>query len=128
MTLCYLVALLCGVLAYIIYGLHINICPPNKQGYPYSDIIDGTRKPIERSDIVVFGQLFPFDITQHFMKARGINLTNDFKGVELGPLFNIDTQAECLHSQYARMTPCAVTNAQGMITVVTVRRRRLIIR
>ncbi|KAG0739271.1 hypothetical protein G6F23_009070 [Rhizopus arrhizus] len=116
-TLCYLIALLCGLLAYVIYGLHLNICPQKAEGYPYSTLINGTRQRVQRSEVSVFGKLYSFGVMQSFMQTQGMNLTTEFQGMELGALFDGDTHGACAPYRHGSadptLSPCTVTSSQG---------------
>ncbi|CAO3672035.1 unnamed protein product [Rhizopus stolonifer] len=116
-TLCYLIAFLCGLLAYIIYGLHVDICPEQSEGYPYSEMVNGTRQRVQRSDVSVFGTVYSFPIMQKFMQTKGMNLTTGFQGMELGALFDGDTHGACTSykqgSTDSTLSTCTLSNSQG---------------
>lgn len=95
MTLCYLVGILCGLLAYVIYGLNIDLCPHDRTSYPYSQTINGVTQAIERTEVSVFGQIFPFDIMQNYFTTHNLNLTDDFSGLEIGSIFDGDVHNRC---------------------------------
>ncbi|KAI8969288.1 chitin synthase-domain-containing protein [Mycotypha africana] len=112
-TLCYLVLFLCAILAYVTYGLHFNLCPANNRYSPYSALDEhGQRQPLPRKDVTVFGRFYDFKTMQHYLQKQSVDLTDDFKGVELGPLFDIDTNNNCAAYPDAK-PPCSVKNADG---------------
>lgn len=108
-TLCYLVAFLCGALAYIIYGLNIHLCPKDRSSYPYATEVNGVRVPVQRDSVSVFGQLYPTQTMQSFFATQGLNLTTDFKGMEIGAIFDGDTNNACAAYKNT-LPPCAITN------------------
>lgn len=112
MTLCYLIGFLCGLLAYVIYGLTVDLCPSDYQSYPYSAVnAQGVREPLQREDVYVFGQLYKFNVMQEFFDTQHMNLTKDFQGMEIGPLFNGDTNNDC--AAYASVSNCTLTSPSG---------------
>jgi chitin synthase len=119
--LCYLVGLLCGLLAYVIYGLQVNLCPSDRQSYPYSSINnEGVRARVFREEVSVFGQLYKFDTMQnYFMEHYNMNLTKDFQGMELSSIFDGDTNNDCAPFKQGNVDPtlpsCTLNNPYGKI-------------
>jgi chitin synthase len=107
-----LVAFLCGLLAYVIYGLNLHLCPRDRVSYPFATDIDGVRVPVQRDDVSVFGQLYPTNIMQSFFATQNLNLTADFKGMEIGAIFDGDTSNACV--AYKNSLPaCSITSPTG---------------
>ncbi|KAI8877989.1 glycosyltransferase family 2 protein [Backusella circina FSU 941] len=119
-TLCYLVAFLCGFLAYIIYGLNIDLCPQNRETYPYSKMIDGVPTPIEYTDVFVFGRMVPFDTMKDYLSTKNMTLTSDFAGVEMGSIFDGDINGDCDSYKVGDHDPtlpyCAATSRNGKVS------------
>ncbi|KAI9486594.1 MAG: chitin synthase [Benjaminiella poitrasii] len=121
-TLCYLVGFLCGLLAYVIYGLNIDLCPKDRQTYPYSAINSaGERVPIQRTDVYVFGQLYEFNTMKSYFDTLNLNLTKDFQGMELGSIFDGDTDHACAIFKTGDIDPtlpsCSITSPSGKTTI-----------
>ncbi|KAI8640686.1 chitin synthase-domain-containing protein [Parasitella parasitica] len=117
-TLCYLVGCLCGLLAYVIYGLNVDLCPRDRLSYPYSAIsAQGVRVPSQREQVSVFGQVFQFDTMQGYFSSINMNLTSDFQGMELGSVFDSDTKGYCTPFKQGDVDPtlpsCSVTSPYG---------------
>lgn len=90
-----MVAFLCGALAYIIYGLNIDLCPQDRVSYPFATVIDGQRVPVQREMVSVFGQIYPFNTMASYFATQNLNLTTDFQGLEIGAMFDGDTNNAC---------------------------------
>ncbi|RCH91194.1 hypothetical protein CU098_009243, partial [Rhizopus stolonifer] len=118
-ALCYLVAFLCGALAYITYGLNINLCPSNQLTFPYSTKDNrGRRAAIFRQDkVYVFGQVYNFDTMQNYFALHSLNLTTDFRGMELSSIFDGDTDNSCAYFYHNGLDPtlpsCNLTSNSG---------------
>ncbi|KAG0165866.1 hypothetical protein DFQ30_007908 [Apophysomyces sp. BC1015] len=107
LTLCYIVLLLCGALAFITYGLNKTICPRNQVRYPYASMVDGVRKPIYYDEVRVFGQIFPFEAASQFFASKGLNFTKDYANMEIGSIFDGDTNNAC--SQYNTASTASIS-------------------
>ncbi|KAI8375401.1 chitin synthase [Choanephora cucurbitarum] len=120
-TLCYLIAFLCGALAYITYGLNIHLCPPNRVSYPYSASSQSNgRTPVFRNDYAyVFGQVYDFRVLQYHFSTYQLNLTDEFRGVELGSIFDGDITKSCLRYNQGNTDPainnCSLTSPSGTV-------------
>ncbi|KAG1084745.1 hypothetical protein G6F42_021662 [Rhizopus arrhizus] len=117
-TLCYLVGFLCGLLAYVIYGLNVDLCPRDRLSYPYSAInAQGVRVPSQREQVSVFGQVYKFETMQNYFLSINMNLTSDFKGMELGSIFDGDTRGYCTPFKHGDIDPtlpsCILTSPYG---------------
>ncbi|KAL9557864.1 hypothetical protein MBANPS3_001173 [Mucor bainieri] len=117
-TLCYLVGFLCGLLAYVIYGLNVDLCPKDRLSYPYSAInAQGVRVPTQREQVSVFGQVYKFETMQDYFLSINMNLTSDFKGMELGSIFDGDTRGYCTPFKHGDVDPtlpsCTLTSPYG---------------
>jgi chitin synthase len=110
-TLCYLVGFLCGTLAYVIYGLNIDLCPQDSISYPFAAEINGERVPVQREQVSVFGQIYPFNTTQAFFATQNLVLSDTFKGMEIGSIFNGDTNNACV--AYESVPSCSITSPTG---------------
>ncbi|CEG69555.1 Putative Chitin synthase [Rhizopus microsporus] len=97
LSLCYIILILCGALAFITYGLNRALCPPSSQASntPYSQVVDGQRIPVYHENPRVFGQIYPMDALKSFFATKGLNLTNDYQNVELSGIFDGDTGGYC---------------------------------
>jgi chitin synthase len=112
-TLCYLVAFLCGLLAYVIYGLNIDVCPTDTVTFPFATDVDGQRVPVQRDeDVSVFGQIYSFNTMQTWFATQNLNLTTAFQGMEIGSMFDGDTNNAC--AAYSNSLPaCSITSPSG---------------
>lgn len=107
--------LLCGVLAYIIYGLHIDLCSNDRTNIPYAAEVDGQRVRLQRPAVSVFGQVYPFNTTQAYFGSQNLDFTDAFMGMEIGGIFEGDTKNACAAYQ-ALMPPCSITSPTGLFT------------
>ena len=114
--MCYLVAFLCGLLAYVIYGLNVQLCPRDRISYPYAEEVNGVRVPIQRDSVSVFGQLYSTPIMQSFFATQNLNLTQDFNGMEIGGMFDGDTNNACAAYKNS-LPPCSITSPTGNINL-----------
>lgn len=48
-----------------------------------------------RSEISVYGKLYPFDVMNSFLSSYNISLSKDFEGANMSPLFNADSKGVC---------------------------------
>jgi chitin synthase len=120
-----LVAFLCALLAYVIYGLQVNLCPSDRQSYPYSSVnSQGLRVPVSREDVSVFGQLYKFDIMQNYFMEHNMNLTKDFQGMELNSIFDGDTKNDCAPFKQGDVDPtlpsCTLNSPYGKYRKVSI--------
>ncbi|KAL0089727.1 chitin synthase [Phycomyces blakesleeanus] len=117
LTLVYIILLLCGILAYITYGLNKTLCPVSYQSYPYATDVDGIRTPVYHEEIRVFGQLYPLKTIEDFFQTKGLNLTADYANMEIGAIFDGDTDNRCASyaTSTANMTKgsCIISNPYG---------------
>ncbi|KAG0914330.1 hypothetical protein G6F57_002032 [Rhizopus arrhizus] len=96
LSLCYIILLLCGALAFITYGLTKVLCPTSSSSTSsYSMEVNGQRVPVYNENPRVFGQIYPMDVLQSFFATKGLNLTNDYQNTEIGAIFNGDTTGAC---------------------------------
>lgn len=107
-----MVGFLCGLLAYVIYGLHIHLCPTGRIGVPYAAEIEGQRVPVQREDISVFGQIYSFNATQAYFGTQNLDLSEAFKGTEIGSMFDGDTRNAC--ADY-NLPSCSITSPTGLV-------------
>ncbi|KAI9248939.1 chitin synthase [Helicostylum pulchrum] len=113
LTLCYVVGLLCGILAYIIYGLRINLCHNDITNIPYAAEVDGQRVRLHRPAVSVFGQVYPFNTTQAYFESQNLNLSDVFMGMEIGGIFEGDTKNSCAAYQ-TLISHCSITSPTGV--------------
>ncbi|KAI9260371.1 chitin synthase [Helicostylum pulchrum] len=111
LSLCYLILLLCGSLAFITYGLNQTLCPVSGSNSAYSSMNQGTRMPVYYNHMRVFGHIYPSDTMKSFFATKGMNLTNDYENTDLGPIFNGDVTNAC--AQYNIRLTCALVNPYG---------------
>ena len=113
-----MVGFLCGLLAYIIYGLNIDLCPSDRLSYPYSALnSEGVRVPTQREQVSVFGQVYKFETMQDYFSSINMNLTSDFQGMELGSIFDGDTNSYCTPFKQGDVDPtlpsCSLSSPYG---------------
>ncbi|KAG2233193.1 hypothetical protein INT48_005031 [Thamnidium elegans] len=111
LSLCYIIFLLCGSLAFITYGLNQTLCPVAGSNSAYSSMNQGVRMPVYYNHMRVFGHIYPSDTMKSFFATKGMNLTNDYENTDLGSIFNGDVNNAC--SQYNLRLACALVNPYG---------------
>ncbi|ORX51345.1 hypothetical protein DM01DRAFT_1289873 [Hesseltinella vesiculosa] len=94
-TLCVLILLLCAALGYVTYGLTKTLCPDNASNLAYSQVFNGTRTPVWRSDVRVYGSVYSLDDMKSFFSSQGLNLTNDYQNMDISSIFNDDNSGAC---------------------------------
>lgn len=103
---------MCGLLAYVIYGLNIDLCPQDRLSYPFAADMNGERIPVQRDEISVFGQIYSFNMTQSFFASQNLDLSDSFKGMEIGSIFDGDTNNAC--AAYNFVPSCSITSPTGL--------------
>jgi chitin synthase len=92
------------------------LCPHERitNSYSYNSASTGQSTLTWRSDISVYGKLYPFDIMQNFLlSGYNISLSKDFEGENLSTLFDADTKGVCAHYEVpsnASPTSCTVSD------------------
>ncbi|GAA5803123.1 hypothetical protein HPULCUR_008598 [Helicostylum pulchrum] len=96
-TLCSIIVLFCLGLAFLTFGMKFVLCPyervTNAYSYYNSTLKDTTLT--WRSEILVYGKLYPFDVMNSFLSSYNISLSKDFEGANMSPLFNADSKGVC---------------------------------
>jgi chitin synthase len=116
LSLCYIIFLLCGALAFITYGLNQTLCPTPGGNSPFSRVTNGVRIPVYYSDVRVFGQVYPMDVMKSFFANKGLNLTNDYENTDISSIFNGDTRGDCAafdKNGINTLGACALVNPYG---------------
>lgn len=116
LSLCYIIFLLCGALAFITYGLTQTLCPTPGSNSPFSRVTNGVRIPVYYSDVRVFGQVYPMDVMKTFFANKGLNLTNDYENTDISSIFNGDTRGACAafdKNGINTLGSCALVNPYG---------------
>ncbi|KAL1920786.1 uncharacterized protein VTP21DRAFT_11421 [Calcarisporiella thermophila] len=96
-TLCLIILFFCGLLAFLTFALQPALCPQQRVSFSYTEQFpNGTLSKIWREDVIVYGELYGFEDMRNFLALPqiGINLVNDYKGVDLSGLFD-GTQGYC---------------------------------
>lgn len=110
-----LILLLCLALVYITYGLTRTLCPEQSVTYPYSVVTNGNRVPMYRKDVRVFGRIYSLDSMKSYFASKGLNLTDAFENLELGPVFDGDLRGACnAFGINAALGACRVDSPYGM--------------
>ncbi|KAG1289854.1 hypothetical protein G6F66_009143 [Rhizopus arrhizus] len=113
LSLCYIILLLCGALAFVTYGLTRVLCPTSSGSTTsYSMEVDDQRVPVYNENPRVFGQIYPMDVLQSFFATKGLNLTNDYENTEIGAIFNGDTSDAC-NSFQGTLNSCQLVDPYG---------------
>lgn len=92
------------------------LCPHERitNNYAYNNPTTGNPTLTWRSEILIYGKLYPFDIIQSFLlNGYNISLTKDFEGANLSSLFDADTKGVCAHYEVtfnSAPTTCAIFN------------------
>ncbi|CAO0796117.1 unnamed protein product [Mucor circinelloides] len=112
-ALCSVIILLCICLGFLTFGMRFALCPHERETNTYSfyNQSTGQTELTWRTDINVYGKLYPFDIVNTFLATRyNITLSKDFEGANLSPLFDADPDRVC--SSYVAPTTehCTVMN------------------
>lgn len=113
LSLCYIIFLLCGALAFITYGLNKTLCPTPDSNSPFSRVTNGVRIPVYYSDVRVFGTIYPMDAMKQFFQNKGMNLTNDYENTDISSMFDGDTTGACTKFPSMKLTNCALNNPYG---------------
>lgn len=99
-------------LGFITFGMRFALCPHERESNAYSYYNQSTSQTelTWRSDIDVYGRLYPFEIMKTFLESRyNITLSKDFEGANLSPLFDADPDKVC--NLYLKATEfCTVIN------------------
>ncbi|KAI8339625.1 chitin synthase [Chlamydoabsidia padenii] len=95
LTLCYIILLLCGALAFVTYGLTATLCPTHETNLAYSSTVNGERLPMWRSDVRVLGRVYALDDMKQFFGSKGLNFTNDYENMDISSIFDGDTNGAC---------------------------------
>ncbi|KAI8375023.1 chitin synthase [Choanephora cucurbitarum] len=111
LSLVYIIALLCGALAFITYGLNKTLCPTAEGNSPFSQITNGARIPVYYNDVRVFGSIYKMDTMKSFFASKGLNLTNDYENTDISSIFNGDKNNYC--ANYPTNTICYLNNPYG---------------
>lgn len=111
LSLCYIILLLCGSLAFITYGLNKTLCPVANQNSAYSSVNQGVRIPVYYNNMRVFGQIYSTDTMKSFFATKGMNLTNDYENTDLAPIFDGDVDGHC--NQFNITLTCALVDPYG---------------
>lgn len=113
LSLCYIIFLMCGALAFITYGLNKTLCPTSDNNSPFSRVTNGVRIPVYYSDVRVFGTIYPMDVMKSFFENKGLNLTNDYENTDISSIFDGDTSGACTQFTAMAMNNCALVNPYG---------------
>ncbi|KAI8139495.1 chitin synthase-domain-containing protein [Fennellomyces sp. T-0311] len=111
LALVFIILGLCGVLVFITYGLTLVLCPENRSNSAYSVEVDGVRRPIYSKDVRVYGRVYEMDRMKDFFATQGVNLTNDYENMDLGPIFNGDASGACPGN--VALGPCRLDSPYG---------------
>ncbi|KAF9363852.1 Chitin synthase, class 3 [Mortierella sp. NVP85] len=114
-TLCMIIFLICGVLAFIIFGLQPALCPSgSNSAISYStQPTDGSRPKKENytRSVIIRGSLYPYANMQAYLQRKKIDLTSEYQGQDITSLF-YDTSTPC--TGYPGLNPsntqCIVQN------------------
>lgn len=89
------------------------LCPHERSTNTYS-FLNTTTNSIEltwRSEITVYGKLYPYDIMSSFLKSHyNITLTRDFEGSDMSSLFDPDPSKTCGAYYDVISSNCSVRN------------------
>lgn len=85
-----MIILFCIGFGFLTFGMKFALCPHERITNTYSYYNSTNTILTWRSDILVYGRLYPFDIMNQFLSIYNISLSNDFKGANLSPLFQND--------------------------------------
>ncbi|KAL9538522.1 hypothetical protein MBANPS3_010869 [Mucor bainieri] len=114
-ALCSVIILLCICLGFLTFGMRFALCPHEREtnAYSFYNQSTGQTELTWRTDINVYGRLYPFDTINAFLATRyNMTLSRDFEGANLSPLFDADPDSMC-NSVYASTTEahvCTVMN------------------
>ncbi|KAI8377815.1 chitin synthase-domain-containing protein [Radiomyces spectabilis] len=117
LTLVYMFLCLCGLLAFVTYGLNAVLCPTAGPGYPYSSVVNGVRKPVYHEEVRVFGRVYPMNVVKDYMATKHLNFTTDYLNMDIGSLFDGDTNNACgrykVNGDDPTLPPCQLHNPYG---------------
>ncbi|GJJ67987.1 chitin synthase [Entomortierella parvispora] len=114
-TLCMIIALICGVLAFIIFGLTPTLCPTDSRSVIAYSTTPTDGQPATKDNhidsVIIRGSAYPFDKMQQYLSARNIIMSPDFRAMDISSLF-YDSSNPC--SDYPAInvtsTQCTVPN------------------
>ncbi|KAI9268334.1 chitin synthase-domain-containing protein [Phascolomyces articulosus] len=105
------ILLLCGVLIFITYGLTLVLCPESRTNTAFSAVENGERRVAYYKNPRVFGRIYDMDVMKNFFAMKGLNLTNDYENMDLGPIFNGDAKGACPGN--VALGPCRLDSPYG---------------
>ncbi|KAF8925104.1 hypothetical protein BGZ58_001144 [Dissophora ornata] len=108
-TLCIIIALICSVLAFIIFGLQPSLCPTDSRAVAsYSTQPNDGSTPVKDNhldSVIVRGSLYPFAAMQTYLSSRSVVMSQDYRARDITALF------------YDSSTPCATYPAVNLTSV-----------
>ncbi|KAF9970396.1 Chitin synthase, class 3 [Actinomortierella ambigua] len=112
-TLCILILFICGLLAYLIFGVKPTMCPDNARAVINYSTNPTDGKPAEKNNhiesVIVRGTLYPFEDMRRFLQTKNITLAPDYRANDISALFFDDTNP-CSSFFVANTTSCSVPN------------------
>ncbi|GAN03143.1 glycosyltransferase family 2 protein [Mucor ambiguus] len=112
-ALCSVIILLCMCLGFLTFGMRFALCPHERETNTYSfyNQSTGQTELTWRTDINVYGRLYPFDTVNAFFATRyNMTLSRDFEGANLSPLFDADPDRLCSLYAVPSTEHCTVMN------------------
>ncbi|KAI1312300.1 hypothetical protein EDD11_002954 [Mortierella claussenii] len=122
-TLCMIIALICGLLAFVIFGLQPTLCPDDSRAVmSYStQPTDGSMPTKENhiDSVIVRGSVYPFEEMQRFLSGRSIIMSQDFRSRDITALF-YDNSMPCSSFPGINVTNslCTVPNPYNNTPIV----------
>ncbi|KAG0198058.1 hypothetical protein BGX28_008477 [Mortierella sp. GBA30] len=123
-TLCIIILLICGLLAFVIFGLQPTMCPTDSRSVmSYStQPTDGQPavKDNQIQSVIIRGSVYPFEDMQAYLKRRNIIMSQDYRGRDITQLF-YDSSQPCTAYPAINITDvqCTVPNPYNNTPIIS---------
>ncbi|KAF9562029.1 hypothetical protein EC968_005408 [Mortierella alpina] len=123
-TLCIIILLICGLLAFVIFGLQPVMCPTDsRSAMSYSTQPTDGQRPVKDNQIdsvIIRGSVYPFEGMQEYLRNNRVIMSQDYRGRDITSLF-YDSSRPC--SAYPAInvtsTQCVVPNPYNNTPIIS---------
>ncbi|KAF9962688.1 hypothetical protein BGZ70_007975 [Mortierella alpina] len=123
-TLCIIILLICGLLAFVIFGLQPVMCPTDSRSVmSYSTQPTDGQRPVKDNQldsVIIRGSVYPFEGMQEYLRNKKVIMSQDYRGRDITPLF-YDSSRPC--SAYTAInvtsTQCVVPNPYNNTPIIS---------
>ncbi|KAL1919641.1 uncharacterized protein VTP21DRAFT_1572 [Calcarisporiella thermophila] len=114
-SLCLIAFFFCSILGFLTFGIQPSLCPEKREFFSYTQKQNGKIIKVYREHITVYGQLYSFELVRDFLANYGVpDLSTDYKGVDLSPLFDATNGACSAYDGGRKSTAeCSVSSPYG---------------